>query len=423
LNECEAQLDQPRASRFALLFIFITMLVDTIGLGIIIPVIPKIIAELTGHNLPPAQALSEAARYGGWLFFVYALMQFLCAPLIGNLSDRFGRRPVLILSLLAFGLDNLLTGLAPTIVWLFVARIMSGAAGASYSVANAYIADVSPPEKRAANFGLTGAAFGVGFIVGPVIGGTLGEYGSRLPFFVAAGLALANALFGLIVLKESLAKEQRRPFELRRANPFGAFKSLSRFPTIVGLFGVMVLMRLAHDANPSVWTYYTMLKFHWSPREVGYSLMAVGAMTAIVFGFLTRIIIPRIGEERSVYLGLACGAIGFAGYAFSTEGWMMYAWMAAWAFMGLVNPSLNAIMSKLVGSNEQGELQGALACLGSLTSIVSPPLLTNLFSYFTGTSAPIYFPGAAFLAAAMFLVLAAFAFARTRHAPITAAAE
>lgn len=416
-------MDQPRASRFALLFIFITMLVDTIGLGIIIPVIPKIIAELTGHNLPPAQALSEAARYGGWLFFVYALMQFLCAPLIGNLSDRFGRRPVLILSLLAFGLDNLLTGLAPTIVWLFVARIMSGAAGASYSVANAYIADVSPPEKRAANFGLTGAAFGVGFIVGPVIGGTLGEYGSRLPFFVAAGLALANALFGLIVLKESLAKEQRRPFELRRANPFGAFKSLSRFPTIVGLFGVMVLMRLAHDANPSVWTYYTMLKFHWSPREVGYSLMAVGAMTAIVFGFLTRIIIPRIGEERSVYLGLACGAIGFAGYAFSTEGWMMYAWMAAWAFMGLVNPSLNAIMSKLVGSNEQGELQGALACLGSLTSIVSPPLLTNLFSYFTGTSAPIYFPGAAFLAAAMFLVLAAFAFARTRHAPITAAAE
>ncbi len=399
------------------------MLVDTIGLGIIIPVIPKIIAELTGHNLPPAQALSEAARYGGWLFFVYALMQFLCAPLIGNLSDRFGRRPVLILSLLALGLDYLLTGLAPTIIWLFVARILSGAAGASYSTVNAYIADVSPPEKRAANFGLTGAAFGVGFIVGPAIGGTLGEYGARLPFFVAAGLALANALFGLIVLKESLAKEQRRPFEVRRANPFGAFKSLARFPAIVGLFGVVVLMRLAHDANPAVWTYYTMLKFHWSPREVGYSLMAVGAMTAIVFGFLTRIIIPRIGEERAVYVGLACGAIGFAGYAFSTEGWMMYAWMAAWAFMGLVSPSLNAIVSKLVGPNEQGELQGALACLGSLTSIAAPPLLTNLFSYFTGASAPVYFPGAAFLAAALFLMFAALAFARTRHAPTMAPAE
>ena len=423
MNEGGAQLDRPFASRFALLFIFITMLVDTIGLGIIIPVIPKIIAELTGHNLPPAQALSEAARYGGWLFFVYALMQFLCAPLIGNLSDRFGRRPVLILSLLALGLDYLLTGLAPTIIWLFIARILSGAAGASYSTVNAYIADVSPPEKRAANFGLTGAAFGVGFIVGPAIGGTLGEYGARLPFFVAAGLALANALFGFIVLKESLAKAQRRPFDAWRANPFGAFKSLGRFPMIVGLFGVVILMRLAHDANPSVWTYYTMLKFHWTTRDVGWSLMAVGAMTAIVFGFLTRIIIPRIGEERSVYIGLACGAIGFSGYAFSTEGWMIFAWMVPWSFMGLVNPSLNSIMSKLVGPTEQGELQGALACLGSLTSIVSPPLLTNLFSYFTGTSAPVYFPGAAFLAAAIFLVLAAFAFARTRHQPVPNAAE
>lgn len=423
MNDSDTQLDRPFASRFALLFIFITMFVDTIGLGIIIPVIPKIIAELTGHNLPPAQALSEAARYGGWLFFVYALMQFLCAPLIGNLSDRFGRRPVLILSLLALGLDYLMTGLAPTIVWLFVARILSGAAGASYSTVNAYIADVSPPEKRAANFGLTGAAFGLGFIVGPAIGGMLGEYGSRLPFFVAAGLSLANALFGLLVLKESLPREQRRSFEWWRANPFGAFKSLSRFPTIVGLFGVVVLMRLGHDANPAVFNYYTMLKFHWSPRQVGWSLMAVGAMTAIVFGFLTRIIIPRIGEERSVYIGLACAAVGFTGYAFSTEGWMMFVWMVPWAFFGLVSPSLNAIMSKLVGPNEQGELQGALAGLSSLTSIVSPPLLTNLFSYFTSASAPIYFPGAAFLAAALFLVLAAFAFARTRHAPVEVPAE
>ena len=192
---------------------------------------------------------------------------------------------------------------------------------------------------------------------------------------------------------------------------------------IVGLFGAVVLMRLAHDANPAVWTYYTMLKFHWSPWQVGISLMVVGALTAIVFGILTRIIIPRIGEERSVYIGLACGAIGFAGYAFATEGWMMNAWMADWAFMGLVSPSLNAIMSKLVGPNEQGELQGALAGLSSLTSIVSPPLLTNLFSYFTGTSAPIYFPGAAFLAAAMFLVLAALAFARTHHQPVPSTAE
>ena len=423
MNDSGAQLDRPQASRFALLFIFITMFVDTIGLGIIIPVIPKIIAELTGHGLPQAEALSEAARYGGWLFFVYAAMQFLCAPLIGNLSDRFGRRPVLILSLAALGIDYLLTGLAPTIVWLFVARLLSGGAGAAYPTVNAYIADVSPPEKRAANFGLTGAAFGLGFIVGPAIGGTLGEYGSRLPFFVAAGLALANALFGLIVLKESLPKDSRRSFELRRANPFGAFKSLGRFPSLVGIFGVMVLIRLAHDANPSVWTYYTMLKFHWSTRQVGYSLMAVGALTAIVYGFLSRIIIPRIGEERAVYVGLGCGAIGFTGYALSTYGWMIFAWIVPWSFMGLAIPSLNAIMSKLVGPTEQGELQGALACLSSLTSIVAPPILTNLFSYFTGTAAPVYFPGAAFLASGAILVLAAFAFARTRHVPVASTAE
>ncbi len=416
-------MDQPQTSRFALLFIFITMFVDTIGLGIIIPVMPKIITELTGHGLSPALALSEAARYGGWLFFVYALMQFLCAPLIGNLSDRFGRRPVLILSLAALGIDYLITGLAPTILWLFAARFLSGMAGAAYPTVNAYIADVSPPEKRAANFGLTGAAFGLGFIVGPAIGGLLGQYGARLPFFVAAGLALANAVYGFVVLKESLPWEQRRSFELWRANPFGAFKSLGRFPMIVGLFGVVVLMRLAHDANPAVWTYYTMLKFHWTPREVGYSLMAVGAMTALVFGVLTRIVIPRIGETRAVYGGLACGAIGFTGYALATQGWMLYGWMALWSFMGLAGPALNAIMSKQVGPSEQGELQGALACLGSLTSIAAPPLLSNLFGYFTGASAPVYFPGAAFLAAGLFLVAAALAFARVRPAAVPAAAE
>ena len=416
-------MDQPQTSRFALLFIFITMFVDTIGLGVVIPVMPKIIAGLTGHGLSPEAAISLAARYGGWLFFVYALMQFLCAPLIGNLSDRFGRRPVLILSLVAISFDYALTGLAPTILWLFVARILSGAAGAAYPTVNAYIADVSPPEKRAANFGLTGAAFGVGFVVGPAIGGLLSDYGPRVPFYFAAALALANALFGLVVLKESLPKAQRRTFEFWRANPFGAFKALGRFPTIIGLFAVIVLMRIAHDANPAVWTYYTMLKFHWTPKQVGYSLMAVGVTTAIVFGVLTRIIIPRIGEERAVYTGLLLGALGFAGYALVTEGWMIFVLMIPWSFMGLANPALNAIMSKLVGPAEQGELQGALACLGSLTSIAAPPMLTNLFAYFTSGSAPVYFPGAAFLAASVFLLAALLAFTRLRPAPVSAAAE
>lgn len=395
-----------QTSRLALVFIFITMFVDTVGLGIIIPVTPKLIEDLIGGGM------SDAARYGGWLFFVFAGMQFLFAPLIGNLSDRFGRRPVLIASLLALGVDYIITGLAPTIIWLFIGRFLSGIAGASYTTVNAYIADVSPPEKRAANFGLTGAAFGLGFIIGPAIGGLLGAYGPRLPFFVSAGLALANAMFGLFVLKESLPPERRRKFDLWRANPFGALKALRRFPLVFGLLLVVILMRLAHDSNPAVFTYYTMLKFNWSPEMVGYSMMVVGALIMLVYGVLTRIIIPRIGEMRAVYTGLFFGSIGFAGYAFATQGWMMFAFMVPFAMMGLTQPALTAIMSKIVGPSEQGELQGALASVGSLTSIIAPPALTNLFAYFTSPAAPVYFPGAAFLAASLCLVAAAFAFAR-----------
>jgi MFS transporter, DHA1 family, tetracycline resistance protein len=414
---------QHQAGRLALVFIFITMFVDTIGLGIVIPVMPKLLQELTGHGLSASEAISQGARYGGWLLFVYALMQFLCAPLMGNLSDRFGRRPVLIISLIAVGFDYFLTAIAPTILLLFVARFLSGIAGAAYPTINAYIADVSPPEKRAANFGITGAAFGVGFIVGPAIGGILGDYSARLPFFAAAGLALANALFGFIVMRESLPKAQRRTFQFSRANPFGAFASLARFPMIVVLFAVIVLMQLAHDANPAVWTYYTMLKFHWTPHEVGYSLMAVGIMMTIVSGFLTGPIVKAVGEERAVYIGLASGAVGFAGIALANEGWMMFVAMAPMIFIALANPSLNAIMSKLVGPTEQGELQGALACLMALTSIVAPPMLTNLFAYFTSPNAPVYFPGAAFLAASVLLVFAVLAFARSRHAPVAEPAE
>ena len=398
-------------NRHALAFIFITMLVDTIGLGIIIPVTPKLITELTG------QGMSEAARWGGWLFFVYALMQFFCAPAIGNLSDRFGRRPVLIASLGMLGIDYLITAMAPTILWLFIARFLSGIAGAAYPIANAYIADVSPPEKRAANFGLVGAAFGIGFVIGPAIGGLLGQFGSRVPFYVSAGIAFCNALYGAIVLKESLPVENRRKFEWWRANPLGALLALRRFPAMLGLFGVVVLMRLGHDANPVIWTYYTMLKFNWSAAQVGYSLMVVGAMLTLVFSFATRIIVPRIGEARSVYLGVACGTVGFMGYAFATHGWVLYAWMSVWVFYGLSGPSLNAIMSRQVGATEQGELQGALASLGSLTSVAAPPILSNLFGYFTGSQAPIYFPGAAFFAASVCLALSALVFALAQRTP------
>lgn len=404
-------MSDPRASRHALAFIFVTMLVDTIGLGIIIPVTPKLIVELTGEGM------SEAARWGGWLFFVFALMQFLCAPAIGALSDRFGRRPVLILSLAMLGVDYLITAMAPTILWLFVGRLLSGIAGAAYPTANAYIADVSPPEKRAANFGLVGAAFGIGFVIGPAIGGLLGQYGARLPFYVSAGIAFCNALYGFIVLKESLPQDRRRKFELWRANPLGALVALRRFPTMLGLFGVTILMRLAHDANPVLWTYYTMLKFQWSSAQVGYSLMVIGAMLTLVYSFVPRIAVPRLGEIRSAYLGLACGAVGFMGYAFATQGWMMYGWMAVFVLMGLSGPSINAVMSRQVGPTEQGELQGALASLGSLTSVAAPPLLSNLFGYFTSAAAPVYFPGAGFFVASLFFAAAALLLAFVRRTP------
>jgi DHA1 family tetracycline resistance protein-like MFS transporter len=385
------------ATRTALAFIFVTMLVDTIGLGIIIPVTPAIIKQLTG------QELSGAAGWGGWLMFVFALMQFLCAPVIGNLSDRFGRRPVLILSLVALAIDYAITGLAPTIAWLFVGRFLSGAAGAAYPTVNAYIADVSPPEKRAANFGLTGAAFGIGFILGPGIGGIIGDHwGARAPFFVAAAVALANALFGLLVLKESLPPERRRTFELWRANPLGALRSIGRFPSMIGLIGVGVLVMLAHDALPATWTYYTMLKFHWTPAQVGYSLMAVGALTAVTFAVLPRLVVPRLGEVRAVYVGFFCAALGYAGYAFSSTPAMLYAWMVVWALGGVGGPALNAIMSKAVPAEQQGELMGARASVDSITSIFAPLLMTGLFRYFTSGHALLYFAGVSFLAAALF---------------------
>jgi len=399
------------SNRYALVFIFLTVLIDTIGLGVIIPVSPGIIAQLT-H-----EPISGAARWGGWLFFSYALMQFLCAPVIGGLSDRFGRRPVLILSLLMLGVDYLITGLAPTIIWLFIGRILSGMAGASYPTVNAYIADVSPPEKRAANFGLVGAAFGLGFILGPALGGFVGEhFGLRAPFFVAATLSVANALFGLIVLKESLPPERRRKFEWRRANPLGALKALSHYPALGLLFAMLVLGQLAHDSLPTTWSYYTMIKFGWGPGDVALSLVAIGILTAISFAVLPRVLVPRIGQAKCVYLGLACGALAYAGYAISTQVWMFYAWMIVFTFGGVANPAMSAILSEQVGPDQQGELQGVIASITSLTSVGAPLLMTSLLAWFSGPHAPVYFPGAAFMAAALCEVggLALFFLARRR---------
>lgn len=387
----------PATSRHALSFIFITVLIDVIGLGIVIPVFPQLIVDLTGRPV------NEAAWIAGWLMFAYAVMQFLMGPVIGNISDRFGRRPVLLLSLLAFAVDYIVMGFAPTLSLLFVGRIIAGIAGATYPTATAYVADITPSEKRAQSFGLIGMAFGFGFIIGPAIGGLMGEqFGTRAPFFVAGGLALLNAVYGWLILPESLPPERRRPFELRRANPVGALLQLRQHhPVVLRLAAAVFIWQLAHQALQGTWSFYTIYRFEWSPGMVGLSLAMIGVSSAIVQGGLVRVIIPKLGERRAVELGLASGLAGFLIYGFASQGWMMFAGIAVAALAGLAYPSMNALMSQRVEPSSQGELQGAIASLMSLATIIGPPLMTQLFGFFTGPTAPLHLPGAAFLLSAV----------------------
>jgi DHA1 family tetracycline resistance protein-like MFS transporter len=378
-----------------LIFVLLTVFIDTVGFGIVYPPMPELIMQLTGEGM------SAAARYGGWLMFVFALLQFFAAPVLGNLSDRFGRRPVLLVSLAGFGLDYFIMGLAPSLAWLFVGRAFAGICGASFATANAYVSDVTPPDQRAKRFGLVGAAWGFGFIVGPALGGLLGEIGPRVPFFVAAGLALANVIYGSLVLPESLSPAERRPFSLKRANPVGSFRQMQRFPVVIGLIGALVLYQIAHDANPSTWNYYTMEKFHWSMREVGYSMAFIGVSFAFVQAVLIGPIIERLGERRTVYTGLALYVGAYVALAFVAQGWMVYLCIIPFAFGTIANPAIKSIMSREVPANAQGELQGALSSMMSLTAIVAPLIMTQLFSHFTAAGARIYFPGAPFLAAGL----------------------
>lgn len=381
----------------ALGFIFITLLIDIIGLGIIIPVTPHLIQELTSCTV------SEASRYGGWLMFAYAFMQFLCAPIIGGLSDRYGRRPVLLMSLLGFGLDYLLLAVAPSIGWLFFGRVMAGIFGASFTTASAYIADISTPEKRAQNFGMIGMAFGLGFIIGPVMGGVLGQFGTRVPFYASAGLTMLNFLYGLFILPESLNKENRRKFDWKRANPVGALMHLRKYKVVFGLTGSLTLIYIAGHAVHSTWTFFTIERFGWDEATIGYSLGMAGLCIAIVQGGLIRVINPRLGANRSVYVGFMLYTLGLALFAFANQSWMMFAFLIPYCMGGIAGPSLQGLISGGVPANEQGELQGALTALMSFTSVIGPPLMTNLFSFFTGKSAPVYFPGAPFLMGAVLI--------------------
>jgi DHA1 family tetracycline resistance protein-like MFS transporter len=385
--------------RAAIGFIFVTVLVDVIGWGLIIPVMPQLIAGM--RHIP----VNLASKDGGLLLFVYALMQFICAPILGNLSDQFGRRPTLLFSLFGFGVDYLFLAFAPTFGLLFIGRVISGITGASFTTASAYIADISAPEDRAKNFGMLGAAFGLGFIIGPAIGGLLSGLGLRAPFYAAAILTLLNWLYGYFILPESLPPEHRRPFEWKRANPLGALRHLNKYPAIGGLVISLTLIYLAGHAVQSNWSFFTIYRFHWTARMVGLSLALVGFLLGIVQAVLTRIIVPKIGNERSVYLGLSLYTVGMFLFAFATQSWMMYVFLIPYCLGGFAGPALQAIMAGHVPANSQGELQGALTSLMSATAIVGPLLMTNLFAYFTSDRALFLFPGAPFLLGGILMLL------------------
>lgn len=390
----------------ALAFLLATVLVNTIGFGLLIPVTPALIASLTGDGI------EQAAAWGGSLMFVYAAMQFLFAPIMGNLSDRFGRRPVLLIAIAALSVDYLLMALAPTIAWLFAGRLLAGMLGATAPVANAYMADISSGADRARNFGLIGAAWGVGFVLGPVIGGLLGELGPRVPFWTAAALTAGSCLFGLLVLPETLQREHRRPFALRRANPIGTALQLRGHALILPMLGVAFLYQLAHDANPSVWSYATMVRFDWTELQVGLSLGLVGVMSIIVQGFLIRPVIKRLGEPRAVVTGLALMSFGFAGFAFAREGWQMLVMVLPFCLGTFAMPALRSLASNRIADSEQGALQGAFSSTASLSAIIAPLVMTSLFTWFTSGGAPFAFPGAPFFLAAVLALASLLSFRR-----------
>lgn len=391
-------------------FIFITLLIDIIGFGIIIPVMPRLIAELKHVDI------SSASQYGSFLTSVYAIMQFFFAPLIGNLSDKYGRRPVLLFSLFGFAVDYLFLSFAPTYGWLFIGRLVAGITGASFTTAAAYIADVSTPETRAKNFGLIGAAFGLGFIIGPVIGGELSHFGLRAPFYFAGCLTLLNWLYGYFILPESLSKENRRPFDWKRANPIGSLLHLKKYPAISGLIFSLLFIYLASHAVQSNWSYFTMYRFKWSEQMVGRSLGMVGILVALVQVVLIRILNPKIGNEKSVYSGLVLYSLGMLLFAFASQGWMMFVFLVPYCLGGIAGPALQAILAGHVPPNEQGELQGALTSIMSLTAIFGPLIMNNLFYYFTHDKAPLLFPGAPFFLGAILMLASAFvAFYTLRH--------
>jgi MFS transporter, DHA1 family, tetracycline resistance protein len=374
--------------RLALAIVVATVLVDMIGFGIVMPVLPQLIMDLTGKGL------AHAARIAGWLAFAFAVVQFVFAPIMGSLSDRFGRRPVLIAALAAFAVNYMLTAFAPTVLWLFAGRMMAGATGASFSTAYAYVTDISTDERRTQNFGLLGMAMGVGFVIGPALGGFAGELGTRAPFMLAAAIASLNALVAWFFLPESLGQDRRQPFHLRRANPISALARLAGNPLLRRLAIGILLVQTTFMILNTIWPFYTIARFAWSSAAIGVSLTFSGLISAGVRGGLIRIVIPRWGELKVAMGAIAAQIVGQMVLAFGTAGWMMFVGIGIHSLAGLAYPALSSMASRLVPSENQGELQGAIASLTGLAAIAGPIIASQTFSIFANEQATFHFPAA-----------------------------
>ncbi|WP_062788250.1 MFS transporter [Novosphingobium capsulatum] len=387
--------------RASLSFVFAIVLIDMLGFGIVIPVFPGLIMHLARVSI------TQAAEYAGWLGAGYAVMQFVFAPVIGNLSDRFGRRPVLLAAVFALGLDYLLQAFAPAMSWLVAGRIIAGITGASFSAAYAYIADVTPPEKRAASFGLMGMAFGIGFVAGPALGGLLGTLGPRVPFMAAAGLSFANFLFGLFTLRESLDADHRRPFDWRRANALSSLRALKgQSARVLWFVAALGAWQLANVVYPAIWTYMAIAAYGFSTKAVGLALAVVGLSAALFQGLGMRYLLPRLGERRAVIMGVASLATSAVLYCLAHQVWQVYLAIAVGAFQGAVQPSISAMNSRAVDARSQGELQGAVQSIGSIAQIIGPPLYAQTLARFSGPGALIELPTMPMLVAAVIALAA-----------------
>lgn len=395
-----------KSKKTALLFIFITILVDVIGVGIIIPIIPEFIMQLTGEGN------HMAVIYGMWLTTAFAGMQFFFSPVLGEISDKYGRKPILLMSLFGLSIDYLIHAWAPTIAWLFIGRFLAGITGASFTVASAYIADISTPEEKAKNFGLIGAAFGLGFIIGPGIGGYFGDIDIRLPFYIAAGLTFANFIFGWLVVPESLSVENRRSINVLKMIPGVSLLGLRNYKGVLLLISAFFLANLAGQVLPTVWSYFTIERFDWSPKQIGVSLVVVGLLVAFVQGFLVGRAVVWFGKQRVVTFGFLLWTFGMFLFSQASEPWMLYAFLVPYALGGVAGPTVQGIISNQVSEKEQGNLQGSITGLVSVTAILGQLIFAPIFYYYVRPEANFYFPGASFALAAC-LLLVAFILAKT----------